>query len=243
MKPVSARDKEEIVDRSARSDDSLRASRARVQERARVPRFQFAEKTLGGLCEVCCEWRVSFHYDTTIAVGAHTYRDVELAGEKFSGLVGEGFQELLASFGKRKSPSIDRTSERACQNWQEAPENLSQPTHRISLRLPRCEVLLLADGVRFREPFAEFVVDVGGAHESEIVDVVSRRECLNRSKSQIVEAARQHEMPIEPILPRRDLRERHSHVKCDSRFFRKNDYGSDTVDGIEKYVEQKSNSG
>src|SRR5438874_13729448 len=49
----------------------------------------------------------------------------------------------------------------------------------ISLRLPRLEVLLLADGVRFRQPFTEFLVDVGRAHESEIVNVISRRDCLN----------------------------------------------------------------
>jgi len=103
------------------------------------------------------------------------------------------------------------------------------------------EVLLLAYGVRFSEPFAEFVVDVGGSHESEIVNVISRRDCLNRSKSQIVEAASQYKVAIEPILPRRDLRERHSHVKSDSRFFGKHDHRSNVVHRLEQDVEQLTN--
>ena len=102
---------------------------------------------------------------------------------------------------------------------------------------------MLAYGVRFCEPLAEFVVDVGGTHESEIVNVTSRRDCLNRSKSQVVEAASQYKVTIEPILPRCDLRERHSHVKCDSRFFGKHYYRPKIVHRLEHDVEQLSNPG
>ena len=102
---------------------------------------------------------------------------------------------------------------------------------------------MLADGVRFREPFAEFLIDVGGTHESEIVDVTSRRDCLNRSKSQRVDAASQHEVAVEPVLPRCDLRERHSHVKCDSRFFGKHYHRSNVVHRFEHDVEQLANPG
>ena len=102
---------------------------------------------------------------------------------------------------------------------------------------------MLAHGVRLREPFTEFVVDVGGTHESEIVNVISRRESLNRSKSQVVDAPGQHKVAIDPILPRCDLRERHSHVKCDSRFFRNHYYRSKIVHCLEHHVEQFSNPG
>ena len=104
-------------------------------------------------------------------------------------------------------------------------------------------MLLLAYGVRFREPFTEFVIDVGGPHESEIVNVISRRDCLNRSKSRIVEAASQDKVAIDPILPRCDLREGHSHVECDSRFFGKHDHRSKIVHRLEHDVEQLSNPG
>ena len=100
---------------------------------------------------------------------------------------------------------------------------------------------MLTYGVRFRKPFTEFLVDVGRAHESEIVNVISRRDCLNGSESEAVEPASQYKVTIEPILPRRDLRERHSHVKRDSRFFGKHDNWSQIVHRFENDVEQLSN--
>src|SRR5207248_68934 len=123
---------------------------------------------------------------------------------KFRELVGEVFQELLASFGKRAwmfcqcyRDLLAKTGKRLLKNF---PNQLPEFLSRTLLRSSN-EVLLLADGVRFRQPFTEFLVDVGGTHESEIVNVISRRDCLDGSKSEAVESASQYKVAIEPILP------------------------------------------
>src|SRR5713101_4297796 len=71
------------------------------------------------------------------------------------------------------------------------------------------EVLLLSDRVRLAQPGDEFRVDLLGPRDAEDVHVVARRDGVDAAEARVLEPPRQHDVPVEPALPRRHLRERH----------------------------------
>src|SRR5687767_7744535 len=75
------------------------------------------------------------------------------------------------------------------------------------------QVPLRSDCVRFREPSPQLVVDLAEVVHAEGVEVVARRERLDRSESRVLQPAGEHDVSIEPSPPWRDLRERHANLE------------------------------
>jgi hypothetical protein len=84
--------------------------------------------------------------------------------------------------------------------------------------------------VGFRQPRAELLIDVARLLESKRVQMVSRRERLDPAKARVVETSGQDHVPVEPVPPRRQLRERHPHLKSNPGLFGQNPYRADRPD-------------
>ena len=118
--------------------------------------------------------------------------------EEFRG-IGEVFQDHNGSVGMCASMFCPielcghaKTANRILKNLPNSSELLTL----FRLR----QVLLLADGICLSEPGAKFIVHVCKARQSKRVKMILWRECLNQGESRILEAAREDDMPVNPIL-------------------------------------------
>ena len=78
-------------------------------------------------------------------------------------------------------------------------------------------MLLGTDGVGLSKPGAELSVDLAGRHKAAVVDMVPGRDRVDAAEARVWSSAGEHDMTIEPALARRDLGERHPHLKRDAR--------------------------
>jgi hypothetical protein len=76
-----------------------------------------------------------------------------------------------------------------------------------------------------------------------VVDVIAGRERLDLPDRGMLEAAREHDVTVQPPPPRRDLRERHPHLKGDARLLGKHDHRPDRLDRRPHLLEQRANLG
>lgn len=106
---------------------------------------------------------------------------------------------------------------------------------------PLGEVFLLSHRIRLGEPRAKLGVDVSELFQAEGVQVVAWGERLDAAESGMLEPPCEHQVTIEPAAPRRHLRERHAHVKCDAGLFRKHFHRPDGANGGHHGVEQCAN--
>lgn len=102
----------------------------------------------------------------------------------------------------------------------------------------RLEMLLGTHGVGLSKPGAELSVDLAGRHKAEVVDVVSGRDRLDAAEARVCSSAGEHDMTIEPALARRDLGERHPHLKRNARLLwndrDRTTRGDRAADGVEE---------
>jgi hypothetical protein len=104
-------------------------------------------------------------------------------------------------------------------------------------------VSLFSDSICFGEPRTEIVIHVARLRQSKSVDVISRRESLNRPKTWMLEPPRQNDMPINPAPSWRNLGKRNSHVKCDASLLRQHDHRAESIHGCEHRIEQCAYAG
>ena len=70
---------------------------------------------------------------------------------------------------------------------------------------PLLDVTLLANSVCFREPRNSVHITACGKPEG--VNMIARRDGLHLAEARVLDPPREHNMAIEPIRPRCDLRE------------------------------------
>src|SRR5438045_2876044 len=103
------------------------------------------------------------------------------------------------------------------------------------------QMALLADAIRFGKPSGDFVIDLVDAHESERMKVIPRRKCFDAAKARILEAARENNMTVHPILPNNECRETHPDLKRNSRFLREHCDRSVLPGDGQHFVENRAN--
>jgi hypothetical protein len=99
---------------------------------------------------------------------------------------------------------------------------------------------LLADGVGFRQPRYDFPVNVRHRQEAEMMDVVSRRNCVNTPESRMLQSARKNDMPVNPPQTRSQLREGHAHLKRDACFFRQHGHWTAAPNCLEHGIKDRA---
>ena len=72
---------------------------------------------------------------------------------------------------------------------------------------------LLANSICFSQPFAKLGVHITWFGQPEGVNMITRRNGLDRAEARMLEPPRQHDMAVEPIRPRCDLGKGHTHLK------------------------------
>jgi hypothetical protein len=102
------------------------------------------------------------------------------------------------------------------------------------------EMCLLSDRIGLREPGPKLRVELLRRREPKEVHVIPSRHRIDPSKSRRLETAREHEMTVQPTLPRRDLRERHSRLEGNARLLRENVNRTDPVDEAHELIEQRA---
>ena len=88
------------------------------------------------------------------------------------------------------------------------------------------EMALLANSVGFSEPGGDFVIDLVHALEAKRVQMISRGESFDAAKARVLQASRQDDVAVDPILPDDECGETHPHLESDPRFLRKDDHRS-----------------
>jgi hypothetical protein len=73
-------------------------------------------------------------------------------------------------------------------------------------------MLLLTHRIRLSQPRTKLVVDLRRVGQAKHVHVVSRREGLHLSEAWMVDAARKHEVAVDPLLFRLQRDKRHPHL-------------------------------
>src|SRR5260370_24085029 len=81
-------------------------------------------------------------------------------------------------------------------------------------------MLLLADGVGFVEPAADFGVEFRFRTDMQVVRVTSRIKCFDFVEAMVVDLARQNEVTGQMRFARRGPGKTHPYLEDDSRFFR-----------------------
>jgi hypothetical protein len=104
-------------------------------------------------------------------------------------------------------------------------------------------MLLVADAIRLGEPLPELVVDFVDGRQAKCMPVIPWRESLDAAKARMFDAPSEHEMPVDPVPARRELRERHPHLKRDPRFLGQNPRWTDGFHRADEGVEQSPNLG
>jgi len=102
-------------------------------------------------------------------------------------------------------------------------------------------VALFTDAIGFRQPGAKVGIDFAQLTKSKKVHVIARGESFDPPETRMLQPAREDDVAIEPLLTRRDLREGHSHLKCDPGFLRQNTDRSAAAHGRHDRVEERSN--
>jgi len=105
------------------------------------------------------------------------------------------------------------------------------------------QVLLVPYEIGLRQPRAKVGIEVAHLGEPEFVEVIPRRKRLDPAKARVFEASGQDYVPIQPSLPRRDLGERHSHLKRDAGLLGENAHRADCPDGGDHPVKERPNRG
>jgi hypothetical protein len=125
---------------------------------------------------------------------------------------------------------------------------LWQRVHRAPISWPECsgrallnplpDVTLLANSVCLGKPCPELRVHISGSRKPESMNVVTRRDGLHLAKAGVLEPPRKHNVAVQPIRPRCDLRERHPHLESNARLLWKDAHRSDFAnrrnDSLEK---------
>jgi hypothetical protein len=100
-------------------------------------------------------------------------------------------------------------------------------------------VLLIADEVCLAQPCAKLVVYILTSIDAKRVEVVSWRKCLNAAEPWMFESARKHDVPVQPVPARCDLRERHPHLECDSRLLGQHAHRTNRSDSGDDVLKQR----
>ncbi|HET9410952.1 MAG TPA: hypothetical protein VFO75_03620 [Candidatus Dormibacteraeota bacterium] len=75
---------------------------------------------------------------------------------------------------------------------------------------------LLADPVGLGQPGRDLVIDLRRVDEPEAVDLVARRDDFDASEARTVQAARQHDVAVNPMSPQSEGRKAHADLKGDA---------------------------
>src|SRR5450432_2192092 len=100
---------------------------------------------------------------------------------------------------------------------------------------------LLADGIGLRQPGPEVIVDLAELAQAKDVHMVAGRNALYPSKAGVLKAAGEHDMPVQPLLSRRHLREGHPDLKSDAGLLRQDSHRADGPQRRDDVVVERSN--
>ena len=78
---------------------------------------------------------------------------------------------------------------------------------------------LLPNAVGLGQPGGDFVINIINAPEPKRVEMISRRKGFDAPEARILEATREHDVPVHPISPNNERGETHAHLKGNPRFF------------------------
>src|SRR3954471_15260401 len=84
------------------------------------------------------------------------------------------------------------------------------------------EMALLANSIGFCQPGGELGVNIIHACDAKVMHMVAGRNSVYPAKTGMVKSTRQDDMAVQPARFRRDLRERHAHLKGNSRLLWEN---------------------
>jgi|GEM_PF-3820616 len=102
------------------------------------------------------------------------------------------------------------------------------------------EMALLAYLVGLREPGGDFVIDLLDALETKGVQMISRRESFDAAEARVLQASRQDDVAVNPILPDDESCETHANLKGDSHFLWKDDDRSTPLRDRQHFVEDRA---
>ena len=99
------------------------------------------------------------------------------------------------------------------------------------------EMALLADQVGFSKPRGDFVIDLVHALEAKGVQMISRGESFDAAKAGVLQASRQNDVAVDPILPDDERSETHADLESDSCLFGEDDQRSIPLGDRQQFVE------
>jgi hypothetical protein len=102
------------------------------------------------------------------------------------------------------------------------------------------EMALLANSVGFSEPGGDFVIDLVHALKTKGVQMISRGESLDAAEARVLQASRQDDVAVDPILPDDECGETHANLESDPRFFREDDHRSISLCDRQQFVEDRA---
>lgn len=102
-------------------------------------------------------------------------------------------------------------------------------------------MLLSTDRIGFPKPLPELGVNLFRRNKAEVMHVVAGGDRVDPAEARVRQPAGEHQMTVEPMLARRYLREGHTHLKSDPRFFRQHGDGTAGGDGAAHCFEEGSN--
>jgi hypothetical protein len=102
------------------------------------------------------------------------------------------------------------------------------------------EMALLADPVGFGEPGGDFVIDLVHPLETKGVQMISRREGFDPAEARVLQASRQDDVAVDPILPGDERSETHPNLECDPSLFGENDDRSTPLRDRQQFVENRA---
>jgi hypothetical protein len=107
--------------------------------------------------------------------------------------------------------------------------------------VPLFDVPLLPNFVRLSQPRAKLPIHISGCRKPERVNMVTPRDSLHLAKTRVLEPTCQHDMTVQPIRARCDLRERHADLQSNARLLWKDAHGSQSANRPDDMIEQRSN--
>lgn len=110
----------------------------------------------------------------------------------------------------------------------------SAPRSAAKKSFPSRKVLLLANGVGLGEQAAQFIRDVSGCGQPEMMNVVSCREALDAADARRVDDAREDDVPVDPPRSWRELREGHPDLECNPALLRHDAHAARLTQGGEE---------
>jgi hypothetical protein len=100
---------------------------------------------------------------------------------------------------------------------------------------------LFADAIRLGQPSPKVRVDLAESAQAKNVHVVAGRNALDPVKARVFKASGEHDMSVQPLLPRRYLREGHPDLKSNASFLRQDPNRADGSQRRHDVVEEPSN--